>query len=173
MDARRRMLVEGLVAGVVGYLVVALFFGVWNLAHGRSAFYTAALLGEGVFAGLRDPTALALDPGMIIAFNGVHLIAFLGFGFFAAWLVYETELHPQFWYLAFFLFLAATVVSYAAVLAGTALLGSLISPWLIVASSLLGALAMAAYLAGSHRRLLSGIRSSENLPDAVKLRGPE
>jgi hypothetical protein len=158
---RRRMLLDGLVAGFVGYLAVAIFFAVWNLALGRSPFYTAALLGEGVFAGLRVPEAMTLDPGWVIAFNGVHLVAFLVFGFFAAWLVYETEMHPEFWYLAFFLFLAATVLSYAAVLALTVLVGSLISPWLVIGSSLVGALAMAVYLAGSHRALVQAIRSTD------------
>lgn len=166
--ARRRMFLDGLVAGLIGYLAVALFIGAWNLILGRSPFHTAALLGESVFAGLRDPAALALDPGMIIAFNGVHLVAFLVFGFFAAWLVYETELHPEFWYLAFFLFLAATVVSYAAVLALTVVVGSVISPWLIIVSSLFGAVTMAVYLAGSHRQLLTTIGAGERSERAVR-----
>lgn len=161
---RKRMLFEGLVAGVVGYLAVAVFFALWNVLWGRSPFHTAALLGEGLFAGLRDPAALALDPGMIFAFNGVHLLAFLAFGYFAAWLIYETELHPEFWYLAFFLFLAATVVSYAVVLALTVLVGSILSPWLVVGSSLIGAVAMAAFLAGAHRPLLGAIRRADEAP---------
>lgn len=155
---RRRMMVDGLVAGGIGYLAVVLFFAVWNLSQGRSPFYTAALLGEALFDGLREPGAVVLDTGLIIAFNGVHMVAFLGFGYFAAWLVHEVELHPEFWYLAFFLFLAATVLSYAAVLALTVLVGSLLSPWLVVVSSLFAAAAMAVYLAGSHRPLWTAIR---------------
>jgi hypothetical protein len=163
MDAaRRRLLIDGLVAGVIGYVVVAAFFALWNVARGFSPIYTAALLGEALFAGLRDPAAVTLDVGLVIAFNGIHMIAFLAFGFFAAWLVHETELHPEFWYLAFFLFLAATVLSYAAVLALTVLVGSLLSPWLVVTSSLIAALAIAGYFVGAHRGLLSTIRGMDS-----------
>jgi hypothetical protein len=165
MDAtRRRMWIDGLVAGLIGYLVVAAFFAIWNALQGLSPFYTAALLGEALFAGLRDPAAVSVDPGLVIAFNGVHLLAFLGFGYFGAWLVHETELHPEFWYLAFFLFLAATVLSYAAVLALTVLVGSILSPWLVVGSSLLAAVAVAAYFAGAHRGLLGTIRELDSQP---------
>lgn len=162
MDAaRRKMLSDGLIAGLIGYFAVAFFFAVWNLAGGQSLLRTPALLGEAVFAGLRDPESVTMDPGAIFAFNGVHLVAFLGFGYFAAWLVHETELHPEFWYLAFFLFLAATVMSYAAVLALTVVVGSVLSAWLVVVSSLVGAAAMAVFFAGSHRQLVRSIRGSD------------
>lgn len=155
---RARMLRDALAAGFVGYLAVVVFFGTWNVAAGRSPFHTAALLGEALIGGLRDPAALAMDPGAILAVNGVHLLGFIAFGFFAAWLVYEVELHPDFWYLAFFFFLAATVASYAVVLAVTLLVGTVISPWLVLGSSLVGALAMAGFLAGSHRALFRAIQ---------------
>lgn len=160
-DRRARMAQDSIAAGTIGYLAVAVFFAVWNVSGGRSPFYTAALLGEGLLGGLQDPSLVALDPGMIIAMNGLHLFAFLLFGLFAAWLVYEVELHPDFWYLALFLFLAAIVVSYAAVLALTVLIGGLFSPALVVASSLVGAAAMAAYFARAHRPLLRFIRGSD------------
>lgn len=165
---RTRLIQDSLIAGFVGYLTVVLFFVLWNLALGRSPLYTAALLGEGIFAGLRDPSAVALDPGLILAFNALHLAAFLVFGFFAAWLVYETELHPEFWYLAFFLFLAATVLSYAVVLALTVLVGNLLSPFLVVGSSLVGALAMAGYLVMSHRPLAAAIQRSDEAQAAAE-----
>ncbi len=173
MDARRaRMAQDSIAAGFIGYLAVVVFFAAWNVVGGRSPFHTAALLGEGIFGGLRDPALVALDPGMIIALNGLHLFAFLFFGVFAAWLVHEVETHPDFWYLAFFLFLAATVLSYAAVLALTVMVGGLVSPWLVVASSLVGAAAMAAYLARAHRPLLRSIRGvEEGDPDRVAGRG--
>ncbi|MEJ2502485.1 MAG: hypothetical protein P8177_04075 [Gemmatimonadota bacterium] len=158
MNARRRqMLVDGLAAGIAGYLAVVLFVALWNLAAGRSPFFTAALLGEAVFLGLRDVSAVTLDPGMVLAFNGVHLLAFLLFGFFAAWLMYETELHPSFWYLSLALFVAAAVLAYGAIAALTALVGGLVSPLLVVAASLVGAGAVAAYLTVLHRPLMRSI----------------
>lgn len=161
MDERRRLVVDGLAAGLLGYAVVVAFFVILNLAAGRSPFHTAALLGEAVFTGLRDPAAVTLAPGPILAFNGVHLAAYMLFGFFGAWLIHETELHPQLWYLALFLFIAATLLGYAAVLALIAAVGGLIAPWSVVAASLLSAAAMAGYLAASHRSLLDRLEEGQ------------
>jgi hypothetical protein len=156
-DQRRRMLVDGLIAGVVGYAVVAAFHVLLNMLGGRPPLYTAAVLGELVFGRGGEGVMLGVDPTLVLAFNGVQLVALLAFGFFAAWLMYEAELHPELWYVAFFLFLAATVVGFASVLVVTMIVGSVVSPWLMVASSLLGAAAIAAYLALTHRRLLGSV----------------
>ena len=161
MNAKRRQLVaDGLVAGIAGYAAVVVFFGIWNLVEGHSPFYTAGLLGAAVFEGLRDPASLALDPGMVIAFNGVHLLAFLAFGFFAAWLVYESELHPVLWYLSLFLFLGAAILGSAAVLTLSLALGGLVPPGAVVSAGVLGAAVMAAYLTGVHRPLVRVLRAS-------------
>jgi hypothetical protein len=154
---RRRLFVEGLIAGVIGYAVVAVFHVMLNVAGGRPPLYTAAQLGDLVFGSGGAGATLTVDPTMVLAFNGVQLVALLIFGFFAAWLMYETKLHPEFWYLAFFLFLAATVVGYASVLVLTMLVGPVVSPWLMVASSLLGATAIAAYLIAANRLWLRAL----------------
>lgn len=157
---RRRLIADGLAAGLIGYALVVAFFVVVNVAVGRSPFYTAALMGEALFEGLRDPAAVTLAAGPVLAFNGIHLAAYLLFGFFAAWLVYETELHPEFWYLAFFMFLGAAVLSYAAGLAVMALVGNPLSTWTIVTASLLAAVGMAGYLTASHRSMLESINEA-------------
>jgi hypothetical protein len=164
-EERTRMFVDGLIAGVLGYVAVAAFFVIVNLATGHPSLYTVALLGESVFTGVRDASAITRDPGLVLAFNGVQLAALILFGLFAAWLVYETELHRGFWYLAFFLFLAATVVGYAAVLVVTVLTGGLISAWLVVGSALIGAAAVATYLLLAHRPLVRAIQESGSARD--------
>jgi hypothetical protein len=160
IERRKRMLADGLVAGVAGYLSVVIFFVILDLVGGRPPLHTAALLGEAFFGGSGDPAGPVLDMGLVLAFNGVHLVAMLVFAFFASWLMYETELHPEYWYAAFFLFMAAAVFGYAAVLAGTVLLGAALSPWLVASSGVVGALVVAGYLVGSHRPLLSTIRGA-------------
>ncbi|HUG41521.1 MAG TPA: hypothetical protein VMM12_13620 [Longimicrobiales bacterium] len=157
---RRRLIADAVVSGLIGYALVVACFLIWNLASGRPPFHTAALLGSALFGGLRDPALLTVDAGMVIAFNGVHLLVFLGFSLFAAWLVYEAERHPEFWYLAFCLFVVGAVAGYAAMLAMSLLVGSLLSPWAIVAASLLSAVGMAGYLVGSHGALIRTVRSA-------------
>lgn len=159
MDTKRnRMLADGLAAGFVGYLAVVVMLAAWNLLVGRSPFFTAALLGEALFAGLRDPGLVVIEPGMVLAFNGVHLVAFLLFGYFGAWLTYETELHPEFWYLAFALFVLAVVVGLGWAAALSVMGGTLLAPAIVVAASVVGAGAVAGYLTLSHRSLVRAIQ---------------
>jgi len=159
-ELRKRMLVEGMVAGVLGYVVVAVFFVVVNVSAGRSPVYTAALAGEATFGGLRDAAGMTMDPGLVLAFNGVQLVVLLAFGFLAAWLMYATEMRPALWYVTFFAFLAATVAGSGAVVAATVLSGRLISPWLVMGAGLVAVAGMMTYLIASHRPLLRRIRAS-------------
>lgn len=158
---RQRLIADGFAAGLIGYALVVGFFVVFNVVVGRSPFHTAALIGEALFTGLRDPSAVTLAAGPILAFNGLHIGAYLFFGFFAAWLVYETELHPEFWYLAFFLFVGAVLLSFGAVLAVMALIGSPVPTWTVFVASLLAAVGMAGYLTVSHRGLLRAVRDAQ------------
>jgi hypothetical protein len=157
-EARQRMVRDGLFAGTIAWAVVAVFFAILNLAQGNPAFLTAALLGEALFAGVRDASGVAMDPGLIIAFNGLQLVALLAFGFFSAWLAYEAELHPEAWYLAVFAFLGLTVAGFSALLVVTILLGGLVSAWLALAATLLGAGSVVVYLVVNHQPLARAVR---------------
>ena len=88
-DFGRRALWEGLVAGAIGYAVVALFFVVVNVMQGWRAFHTAEALGLALFYG-GVPAAGAGHAGPVIAYNGFHLVLFLVLGMGAAWLA-ETD----------------------------------------------------------------------------------
>lgn len=158
---RQRLIADGFAAGLIGYALVAGFFVVLNVVVGRSPFHTAALIGEALFTGLRDPSAVTLAVGPILAFNGFHIGAYILFGFFAAWLVYETELHPEFWYLTFFMFVGAVLLSFGAVLAVMALIGSPVPTWTVFVASLLAAVGMAGYLTASHRGLVRTIQDTQ------------
>ncbi len=163
-ERRKRLLVDGLVAGVLGYAIVAVFFAAINVLTGHPVFYTAALLGEATFGGLRDAGGASMDPGLMLAFNGVQLVAMLAFGFLAAWLIYETELHPEVWYVALFAFLAAALAGSGAVAAATVLSGRLVSPWIVLVASLLALAGMAGYLAAGHRPLLRLVQETGGMP---------
>jgi hypothetical protein len=155
-ESRARMVADGVVGGVLGYLVVVVFFLVLDVVGGRPPVHTAAALGSALFGG--SPAASgAMDMGLVLAFNGFHLAAVLVFSFFSAWLMYESERHPELWYVALLLFLAAAVLGYAAVLVGMTLVGAELSPWLVASAGVLSALAVGSYLAGSHRPLLRAI----------------
>ncbi len=161
-EHRKRLLIDGLVGGLVGYGAVVATFIAYDVVSGRPLFHTAALLGEALLGVPADGglVAGAVDPGIVLAFNGLHLGAVLLFAYLSGWLVYEAELHPDFWYVSLVMFLAATILGFGGVLAVTVMLGVVLSPWLVAVTAVLGALAVAAWLLGGHWSLVRFIRDS-------------
>jgi len=151
---RARILAEGLITGLIGGLVVILFYGFLNLVTDRSFFATAALLGAGLVSTARAGGAV----GAVLAFNGVHVIAFLVIGVAAAWLVLYTERHPTFVVLALFAGVAGLFVVMAAFLSFAADSGVQIPIGSVFAANLLAGAAMGAYLLRAHPRLWAEIR---------------
>ena len=76
-ESSLRVLKQGTVAGLMGYLVVATVFALANVATGQSPFQTAAVLGATLFYGVTDPAAVTVTPAYLFAFNGLHLVTFL------------------------------------------------------------------------------------------------
>lgn len=161
---RGRLIADGFAAGLVGYFLVAGFFVVLDILAGRPPLYTVALIGESVSSRSSGPPDVSLAAGPILAVNGVHLAAFLLFGFFGAWLARQAERRPEYWYLALLSFLGATVISYAGVLAAMALIGSPVSPGSVVAASVVGAAGMAVYLVVTHRAVIRTVRDGKRNP---------
>ncbi len=155
-EERTKVLSQGLLAGLIGYGVVALVFGVANLIAGRSIFYTAALLGGSLFYGVHDPARITVTAEYVFAYNGAHLLVFLMFGLVSAWLASVSERLTQFWYvgLVMFFFVAFHIVAAMQVVAIP--VQHLISGWAIWTAGAAAAAAMAAYLLSVHPRIRLG-----------------
>lgn len=158
---RGQMLVQGLVAGLIGYVTVAIFFVVENLITGRSPLYTAAVLGQTMFYGGLEPGGVAIEPGPILAYNGVHMIASVIVGLAASFLVFETERHHTLWYFLFFVFLAGFIYSLVAIGILGAEIAHAIEWWSVAAANMAWVIAMGAYLLLMHRGLLRELREEE------------
>lgn len=107
-----RILLEGMIAGAIGYLTVVLVIGAMDVASGRLLLHTPSLLGQILIGGFGNPTPGIVAAGPVIAFNGVHLLTFLVIGTVVTWLVFEVELHPVIWYGAFFTLLCIVLLSF-------------------------------------------------------------
>ncbi|MEJ2371798.1 MAG: hypothetical protein P8Y07_13235, partial [Gemmatimonadales bacterium] len=64
-ETQQRVFYEGLVAGLIGYVTVALVLGIVDLASGRSVFYTVATLGQAVFGGTEGGSEAAVTPAAV------------------------------------------------------------------------------------------------------------
>lgn len=144
---------HGLMVGLIGYVTIAASVSLGDLLLGRSFFYTVSLLGEWLFYDLRDPADLRVWPGAVFAYNGLHLITFLGFGLVASWLATMSEKGPLYWYAGLVMFLFVFVHMFASVLLMTEPLRREIPFALVLIPSLLSVGAMSLYLWRTHPRL--------------------
>ncbi len=159
----RRALWEGLVAGAIGYAVVALFFAGVNVTQGRPAFHTAEVLGLALFYG-GVPAPGAGHAGPVIAYNGFHLVLFLVLGMAAAWLVAKSEQGPQFWYLALFALLFVVLHMLGVLVVSAGALGGGLSPATVLLAGALAGAAMIYYLWRVHPRLRLAVRTYDDQP---------
>ena len=136
---------DGLFAGVLGGLVVAVFFLVVDTINGRPLF-TPSLLGSVLFQGARPESVTQVDIPMMFAYTGVHMLAFLAAGMAAAFLVAQVERHPNVAWVMLILFVCFEVGFFAlawALMPGTI---GVLGAWLVGIANLLSAGAMAFYL---------------------------
>ncbi|HUH13960.1 MAG TPA: hypothetical protein VMK65_12675 [Longimicrobiales bacterium] len=85
-----RILREGIVAGLIGAVAVAVWFLVLDLFMGR-LFFTPGALGSVLFHGARSAAEVQMDALTIIGYTLLHLTAFLVVGLIAAALATEAE----------------------------------------------------------------------------------
>ena len=154
-----RMVVEGLVTGLIGYFTVVLLFVVINLLAGRPSFHTAGLLGSALFFGLREPSQLVLEPGPVIAYNGVHMMVSLLIGLGAAWLVFQAEKYKPLWYVVFFIFLAGFVYSVAIMGVFAAEIVQFLSWTTVILANIAAGITAGGYLWWRHSRLMAAIKT--------------
>src|SRR5262245_38672545 len=104
----RSVLREGIVAGLIGAAVVALWFFVFDLARG-TPFLTPTLLGSMVFFGVKTPVGLDPALGPILGYTVLHGLAFIAFGIVAATMMAMSEREPSL-FIGFVILFAAFAV---------------------------------------------------------------
>ena len=146
---------EGIRAGLIGAITIALWFALLDGLAGRW-FFTPTLLGTVIFrggSGLDDPSTLAPSFEMVLSFTWIHMLVFLLIGMTAGRLLLlaEDDSHMGFGILLLFFvfefgFLGACMLFAEPVLQALA--------WPAIAiGNLLAALAMAATFWRGHRSL--------------------
>lgn len=146
------MLREGVVAGVIGAAVVAVWFLAFDVARGKPLL-TPALLGAAVFYGVNTPIGLEITLGPIIGYTLLHGLAFIAFGVVAASLIAVSEREPTL-FIAFVILFACFEAFFFGVAGalGQSVLGALVW-WSILVGNLLASAAMLAYFFFRHRAL--------------------
>lgn len=150
-----RVYKEGLIAGVLGALTVAVWFLAVDLMYGRP-FHTPTVLGTALFGrGVWPATLEALPPSfeMVAMFTWVHVLAFAVVGVAVARLITLVERHPSlgFGFVLLFVILEACF-TVAAMIVAEPVLRALTWP-AILAANVLAAAVMAGYFWLRHRTM--------------------
>ena len=150
--AERSVLREGVVAGLIGAAVVAVWFLVFDTLRGQP-FLTPGLLGAFVFYGVNTPIGLTPAFWPILGYTVLHGLAFVAFGVMAAAILAVSEREPTL-FVAFVILFACFEVFFFGVLGalGQSIAGALVW-WAVLIGNLLASVAMLGYLFRAHRAL--------------------
>ncbi len=150
--ADHRLVREGIVTGVVGAGVVAVWFFLFDAVRGE-LFFTPGALGSALFLGASDIEAIEVSVWTVSGYTLFHLTAFGVVGLLASAIAWQSEETPPLLLGAMLLFVAfeAFFLGLLAVVAEF-LLGP-IAWWSIAVGNLLAVAAMGWYLWQRHPRL--------------------
>jgi len=84
---------EGIIAGLIGGVIVAAWFLVSDVLAGQP-FRTPALLGAIIFNGMSQPSSFAVTADLVLGYTGLHFFAFIMFGIAASITMYASEREP-------------------------------------------------------------------------------
>jgi hypothetical protein len=95
-QARSAAIIEdGILTGVTGAAVVAVWFLILDMARGR-IFFTSSLLGSVVFLGQSPDQVISVNGFIVFAYTGLHVVLFLLAGLVIAWMFSMFEHNPHF-----------------------------------------------------------------------------
>ena len=152
MTSNPRYLREGVIAGLIGAVIVAVWFLIYDAARGRP-FRTPALLGAATFQGVDNLAAVAVSPSLVVQYTVLHGVVFALVGILIAFLIVSAQRQPG-RLLTLLIVLASFEVFFLAVVVWLAhpVLNEL-SWWTILVANALAAAGMLAYFFVGHRAL--------------------
>ena len=148
---------EGALAGIVGAVVVAMWFFIYDAAAGRT-FLTPAVLGAAIFQGNFNPAQVAITPPLVLGYTALHFFAFILFGIAAAILLRAAEFEPVFAVGAIFLLAVFEIFFVGALAAFDQAALQTLGFWKILVGNVLAMTAMLGYFSTRHRGWVPRLR---------------
>jgi hypothetical protein len=84
---------EGVIAGIIGAVIVAVWFLIADIAAGQP-FHTPALLGAIIFNWLHQPGPVTPTAALVLGYTVLHFFAFIMFGIAASITMVASEYEP-------------------------------------------------------------------------------
>jgi hypothetical protein len=164
---RHTIIREGLIAGLIGASIVAIWFFIIDLITAQ-ALFTPAALGSAIFTGARDVADVQFALGTILGYTLIHGAAFIIVGIVAAAVLDQAEQSPPL--LLGFALLSVTAftlfIGLVAIIAQWIL--QALAWWSILLGTLLAAVGMGIYLWRAHPKLGEYVRHSRERPSELE-----
>ncbi|MDP2481097.1 MAG: hypothetical protein Q8W51_12115 [Candidatus Palauibacterales bacterium] len=155
---------DGLIAGALGAVTVALWFLILDLAKNQP-LHTPSLLGDALLHGASSATnGVEVEPSLVAVYSGIHLGLFALFGLTAAWVIAKFKQTPILGYLLVFFFVFFEFAFYVFVLVWAHPIAGDLAVWAILVGNFLAVLAMGSYFTVRNPGLLRGDYSAEGPP---------
>jgi len=148
---------EGAIAGVIGAVVVAGWFLVYDAAAGE-IFRTPAILGAAIFQGIFNPAQVRVTIPLVLGYTALHFFAFVMFGIATAVLLRAADFEPVFALAAIFLLAIFEIFFVGALAAFDEAAIAALGFWKILAGNVLAMVAMLIYFETHHRGWLARFR---------------
>lgn len=148
---------EGALAGVIGGVVVAVWFLICDAVAGE-VFRTPALLGAAIFQGIFDPKQVQVTLPLVLGYTALHFFAFVIFGIATAVLLLAADYEPVFALAAIFLLAIFEIFFVGALAAFDQAALATLGFWKILAGNVLAMIAMLAYFETAHRGWMPRMR---------------
>jgi hypothetical protein len=158
LDAITRIAENGVLTGMIGAGVVAVWFLLLDLVTRGGPFYTPSLLGSIIFAGRDVSDVHELNGAAIFAYTGLHGILFLIAGTILAWMFTQFERNPQFGMVLLLLFITFEAILWGVGVSLVPALAGAVGTWAIFVANLTSAAAMFAFLLQRHPHALERLR---------------
>lgn len=149
---RHSTLQEGMDAGILGGLAVALWFLVLDVAQGRP-FFTPSVLGQVIIFGSGEPQTAPPVFGAILLYTVLHFVAFVAFAVLVSYLVHLGVVHAFWRYALLALFIVFELAFYFVTYVMYAATRELFPLWSVLAANTLAAVCMGIYFWRRHPAL--------------------
>jgi hypothetical protein len=151
------VLEDGILTGMTGAAVVALWFLILDTARGQ-IFFTPSLLGSVVFLSQSPGEVISINPFIVFAYTGLHGVLFLMAGLVIAWLFAVFERNPQFGIILLLLFLLVESILFSFAAAVFPNLVGAIGAVAVASGNLFAAVAMFWFLMRRHPSAMAQLR---------------
>jgi len=148
---------EGALAGIIGAVVVAVWFLICDVAAGE-VFRTPTVLGAAIFQGIFDPGEVQVTLPLVLGYTALHFFAFMMFGIATAVLLLAADYEPVFALAAIFLLAIFEIFFVGALAAFDQAALTALGFWKILAGNVLAMIAMLSYFETHHRGWMARFR---------------